>query len=80
MSQLEFDFSDVHGNPTEKSKAAVLCARNRVRRDVQGLSEVASALGEKKEMFFNKNKNKYQEFHLEQAIKITKMEWGMDIK
>ena len=26
------------------------------------------------------NKNKYQEFHLEQAIKITKMEWGMDIK
>ena len=31
-------------------------------------------------MFFNKNKNKYQEFHLEQAIKITKMEWGMDIK
>ena len=31
-------------------------------------------------MFFNKNKNKYQELHLEQAIKITKMEWGMDIK
>ena len=29
-------------------------------------------------MFFNKNK--YQELHLEQAIKITKMEWGMDIK
>lgn len=34
-------------------------------------------------MFFNKNKNKYQELHLEQAIKITKMEFckrGMDIK
>ena len=29
-------------------------------------------------MFFNKNK--YQELHLEQAIKITKMERGMDIK
>lgn len=31
-------------------------------------------------MLFNKNKNKYQELHLEQAIKIIKMEWGMDIK
>lgn len=70
----------MHGNPAEKSKAAVLCTRNRVRRDVQGLSEMASALGGKQEMFFNKNKNKYQELHLEQAIKTTKMEWGMDIK
>ena len=34
----------------------------------------------RKEMLFNKNKNKYQKLHLEQAIKITKMEWGMDIK
>jgi len=41
---------------------------------------MASALGGKREMFFNKNKNKYQELHLEQAIKITKMERGMDIK
>ena len=31
-------------------------------------------------MLFNKNKNKYQKLHLEQAIKITKMEWVMDIK
>ena len=28
-----------------------------------------------KKMFFNKNKNKYQELHLEQAIKITKNEF-----
>lgn len=30
--------------------------------------------------YIEKNKNKYQKLHLEQAIKITKMEWGMDIK
>jgi len=35
-----------------------------------------SVKGGKQEMFFNKNKGK----HLEQAIKITKMERGMDIK
>lgn len=41
---------------------------------------MAPALGGKQEMFVNKNKNNYQELHLEQAIKITKMERGMDIK
>ena len=61
-----------------KSRAAQVLEDLEKEWDVY--SEMASALGGKQEMFFNKNKNKYQELHLEQAIKTTKMERGMDIK